>query len=361
MRPDYYAVLGVPRDADAPVIRGAYRALAARYHPDKNPGDTHANARFKALVEAYGVLGDPARRATYDAGALAPSTIVERSGNIAEAIGGVFDRLVGVRDDRPQPGRNRVYKVTVPFVDAMNGTLHTLALPDDAPCGRCDGRGFEPGAIPEICERCAGDGQLQSRPFLRASLAPCPDCGARGYVTDRPCRACDGAGSISTTRRLEIRIPPGVSHGQTLRVRGAGEPGRYGGADGDCLVHVSIMPHRHLRREGRHLIVDRPVSVFTAIAGGVIRVPTLRGARTLKVPAGVSDGATLRLAGHGLPDPHGAEPGDLLVRVALELPRDLDDEARAAVADLAARLPADACPADRAFDALYAEDPDETS
>ncbi|MCA9517813.1 MAG: DnaJ domain-containing protein [Myxococcales bacterium] len=325
--PDHYATLGVPRDADDGAIKHAYKLLAARYHPDRDRSAESAG-RFRAVLEAYTVVGDPARRAAYDAGLGDGTVPYERGSAVAEAVGGILDRLFGVRDRTARPGRNRRYRLPVSFADAMRGTPQTLAVPVDHPCDACGGRGFPMETVPELCARCHGGGTIAGRPFLRAVHAACPDCDGRGYVFATPCPDCAGRGVVARTQHFEVPLAPGTADGARLRVRGAGEPGRFGGADGDLMVEVSVTPHRHLRRAGQDIVLTRPLPVTVALVGGRVSVPTIDGQRDIKVPPGSGDGTVLRMAGYGVPGEDGAR-GDQLVTLALELPDALDDAARA--------------------------------
>ncbi|MFT7580597.1 MAG: molecular chaperone DnaJ [Myxococcota bacterium] len=316
--PDYYAVLGVDRDAGADAIRVAYRALARRFHPDRNLDDPASTGHFKTLTEAYSVLGDTTRRGAYDAGAIPEALTFEPGGSIAEAVGSLVDKLFGVRDERPRDGRNRRYRLTVGFVDAMNGTSQTIELPSDRACGVCDGRGFPPGTIPAICERCGGAGELVTRPFLRAARGACEPCEGRGFVTDATCGGCNGTGSDGATRTLTIAVPAGSDDGQTLRIRGAGERGRHGGRDGDCLVAVTVTPDARLTRDGDDVVCAVPVTVFEAILGAEIPVPTLKGSRGIRLPPGTLDQTVLRMAGFGVLPTH-----DQRVTVHVVMPNSL--------------------------------------
>jgi len=349
-RPDYYAALGVARDADAPALKAAYRRLAARLHPDRNAGQAEVAARFKGVVEAWAVLGDDARRAAYDAALQSGDALaVERASGLAEVVGGLVDGLFGVKEGRPEGGRNRVYRLTVSFADAVLALPQVLRLPTSRPCAACEGRGFPLGGVPELCGRCLGQGSIQGRPFLRSARLACPDCEGRGYALVERCEACAGAGMTAVEERVEIRLPPGCVGGERLRVRGRGEPGRWGGADGDLWVELSVAEHPVLRRDGDDLLLRRPVSVFTAMTGGSVTVPTVDGERAVRLPACSADGTVLRLAGYGARRVDG-ERGDLRVELAVELPVALGDEARAALARVAAGVAPAAFPRTRSFE-----------
>lgn len=345
--PDYYATLGLPRDADDAAVKHAYKLLAARHHPDRDKSAQSAG-RFRAILEAYAVIGDPGRRAAYDAGLGDGTVPYERGSAVAEAVGGVIDRLFGVRDRATRAGRNRRYRLAVSFADAMRGTPQALAVPVDEPCDTCGGRGFPMETVPELCARCRGGGTVAGRPFLRAVHAACPDCRGRGYVFAEACPDCAGRGVVARTERLELPLPPGTADGARLRVRGGGERGRLGGPDGDLLVEVSVTPHLHLRRAGPDILLSRPLPVTVALVGGRVTVPTIDGPREIHVPPGSGDGTLLRMAGYGVYGADGAR-GDQLVTLALELPAPPDDDARAALAQALAAVPL-TFPASRRFE-----------
>ncbi|TNF29648.1 MAG: hypothetical protein EP329_15300 [Deltaproteobacteria bacterium] len=349
-RPDYYAVLGVARDADAEEIRAAYKTLAARHHPDKNPSAGGASERFKVVVEAYAILRDPERRSAYDAALPSDDEVpVERAGGFAEAVGGLLDSLFGVKLGKPVVGRNRVYRLAVPFADAMLGTSQTLLLPVERTCAACFGRGFPPETVPEVCERCMGTGTIQARPFLRSELLPCPACDARGYTVPAWCETCAGKGVARHEETVRIPLPGGSATGDRLRVIGRGEPGRFGGEDGDLLVDIEVLRDARLRRDGDDVVLDRPVSVFTALAGGPVPVPTVDGPRAIRLPPCTPDGTVLRMAGYGVRREDG-QRGDQRVNIRVELPERLDEDARAAIVAVAARIGDRPFPAVRAFE-----------
>ena len=332
---DYYAALGVPRDADAAEIRATYRRLAARLHPDRNPGLSDATARFKGVVEAYAILGDPERRAAYDAALPSGAPSPEAASGLAEFVGGLVDGLFGVQDRRPRPGRNRVYRLDVPFADAVLAHPQRLRVPTERTCEACEGRGFPLGAIPEVCPRCLGGGAIQGRPFLRSAQLPCPSCAGRGYRLPERCPACDGRGAVEREELLELPLPAGCCGGERLRVRGRGEPGRFGGADGDLLVEVEVAPHPRLRRDGDDVVTELPVTLFEALTGAVLTVPTVEGPREVRLPACSSEGTVLRLAGYGALRADGSR-GHQRATIAVEWPDTLSDDARRALARLSA-------------------------
>ncbi len=360
-RPDYYAVLGVPRGADALAIRQAYRRLAASYHPDRHPdGSPLATVRFQRVVEAFGVLGEPGKRHTYDAGQAIDRPRVEEGKPLAELFGAVVDQLFGVRERRVERGADVLYRVELSLAEAAVGVRRELSLPRPEPCATCEGRGFPMEHLPEICERCAGRGELQVRRGLRSAVESCPDCDGRGHIPVVTCGACSGRGLRDVRRAVQIDVPAGVADGARLLVRGAGGAGRFGGEPGDCVLRVAVRPHPLLRRSGSEVVLERPVRIFDAIAGGWLTVPTLEGSRRLRLPAGTRDGAVLRMAGLGMGMPGGGR-GDQLVTVRVEWPAGLGDDARAALAALAEAAGPATFPRTASFDAAIAEQAAERS
>jgi molecular chaperone DnaJ len=323
-RTDYYAVLGVERGASLPAIKAAYRRLASAHHPDRHPSDENATQRFQALVAAYSVLGDPTRRASYDAGRHVVAMRVEPGAPWAELFGRVLDQLFGVVDRVAAPGSDTRYRLSLGYAEAALGCSRTLSLPAQDRCGGCDGRGFDLTELPSFCERCASLGTLERRPGLRGERVPCPDCDGRGYSVDHPCPDCEGSGMIGGRHEMKIQVPARAKDGQRLLVRAAGAAGRHGGTAGDCFVELQVAAHPHLTARGDDLWIDRPIPLPRALAGGWIQVPSLGGSARIRVPAGSVDGDVLRMEGYGLPRP-GGDRGDQLVTLAVEMPESLSE------------------------------------
>ena len=357
-RPDYYAVLGVRRDAEPLAIKQAFRRLAGLYHPDRHQGDERATARFQALVEAYEVLGRPESRAAHDSGRDPGGVRLEPGSGITELLGQVVDQLFGVRERRPRAGRDREYRLEISFEEMALGAERSVVLPRDVPCPRCDGRGFPLEALPEICERCAGYGEIQRRQGLRRVAQVCDDCLGRGYqvAVGEGCAECDGSGQTGAVQDLTISIPSGVRDGAKLRIRGAGEPGTLGAPPGDCLVIVSVRAHAHLTRDGDHLRLERPVDVFRGMTGGWLSVPTVEGPRRVRLSPATRHGSVLRMTGLGVRRADGTR-GDQLVAVHVEMPEALDEALVQQLQGLAERVPADAFPRVRDFEVTQAGGP----
>ncbi|MBD90352.1 MAG: hypothetical protein CL940_08445 [Deltaproteobacteria bacterium] len=319
---DYYAVLGVERDAAISSIKAAYRRLASAHHPDRNPTDGEATTRFQSLVQAYDVLGDSARRAAYDAGRPVEVMQVEPGAPLAEVFGRVLDQLFGVVDRVSVRGDDTRYRLELSFAEAELGCSRVLSLPRERPCAACDGRGFDLSELPKFCGRCASLGTLERRPELRSERVPCPDCQGRGFLVERPCEACGGTCVTEEREDLTIQIPPRSQDGQRLLVRGAGGAGRGSGQAGDCYVELHVQPHPQLQVRGKDLWLKRPIPLPKALAGGWLEVPALSGVERIQLPPGSRDGDVLRMRGHGLSRESGKR-GDLFVELTIEMPADL--------------------------------------
>jgi molecular chaperone DnaJ len=333
---DYYEVLGVPRDADAAAIKDAFRKLAMQYHPDRNkaPG---AEERFKQIAEAYAVLSDAKKRADYDAG-VAPEEpfggvdleSIFREFGFGETI---FDRFFGGRSRGPRRGADIEIEAMVPLERIARGGEETVRYRRIAPCPECKGSGAQPGTKPRPCAGCGGTGEKISTRreqgvYIRR-LATCPDCGGRGSVIDKPCAACAGAGEVEREESLALKIPPGAEDGLVLRVPGKGyaSPEPRGQA-GDLLVVVRSAPDPRFERQGADLWRLQEIGAADAVLGAEIKVPTLDGEISVKVPPGTQPDWRLRLRGKGLPRFGARGRGDLYVRLAVKLPERVGPEER---------------------------------
>ena len=354
---DYYAALGIAKDADQATVKKAYRALAAELHPDRNPG---GEERFKAVSEAYDVLSDTGRRKEYDeARSLFGSGRVPRAGggrpgqggfdlgDLFGQAGGVGDVLGGLfgggggrsRGSGPRRGEDVEATVTLSFLDALHGVTVPLRLTSAGVCDTCRGSGAAPGTTPHACGVCGGQGMVSRNQGSFSFAEPCRACKGSGSVVDTPCPTCRGTGSQAKERTLTVRVPAGVATGQKVRLAGKGTPGERGGPAGDLLVRVTVHPHPVFGRRGEHLTVSVPVTYPEAALGAQVAVPTPAGQVTLKVPAGTSSGRTFRVKGRGFPKKGGT--GDLLVTVDVAVPQTMSDEARAALQAYAATIPED--------------------
>jgi molecular chaperone DnaJ len=342
---DYYKILGVAPTASDKEITRAYRKLAKELHPDTNPG---SEERFKEVTAANDVLGDPQRRKEYDdvrrlgpmAGGFtgAPGgTNFRFEGDIGDLFGG-FSSLFNRGRNRPQRGGDIEAALHLSFRDAVNGITTSVNLPTNDPCPTCRGSGAAPGTGFAVCERCEGRGVLNDDqgPFSLSSV--CPVCNGRGGRIVTPCASCHGTGRAPSSRKVNVRIPPGVENGQRIRLKAKGEPGRGGGPAGDLFVDVHVAPEDGFGRRGRHVTTSVTVSVVQAMLGDQVEVPTLDDPVTLKVPAGVQPGTTMRVRGRGVPAAGKHHAGDLLVSVNVRVPRRLTKAQRAAVDQLATAL-----------------------
>ncbi|WP_121254517.1 molecular chaperone DnaJ [Nocardioides ferulae] len=359
---DFYAELGVKKDATADEIKKAYRKLARAHHPDSNPGDTGKHDKFKRVAEAYDVVGDPEKRKKYDemrslygsggfrggfpggqggGGGFDLNDLLRdrAAGGAGGGFGDMFGDLFGGFGGRSRAGRSRPQKgadvessATIKFTDALEGVTISLRLTSDAACPGCSGTGGKPGTKPHICAECEGNG------FVVASVGgaftmnePCPACGGRQLVYDEPCPTCQGSGRGTSARTISARIPAGVKDGQRIRLRGKGAPGEHGGPAGDLFVTVKVTPHRIFGRKGDNLTIEVPISFDEAALGAEIKIPTIDGAPvTLRVPAGTPNGRTFRVRGKGARRADGTV-GDLLATVTVHVPAVLDAAARQAV------------------------------
>jgi len=332
---DYYEVLGVSRTAPEDEIKKAYRKLALKYHPDRNPGNKQAEEKFKEISEAYAVLSDAEKRKTYD---LRGQAGVREGGfegftnvdDIYSQFGDIFGDFFGRRYYTPEtvaePGADLRTDISVTFTEAALGTEKELHFRKGTVCPVCRGTGAKGGAPPTPCPTCGGTGHVVKRSakaggFFSVSSI-CPKCHGAGQIVGTPCPACAGAGAAEKPVTIKLRVPPGTSDGDTLRLRGQGEPGTHGGPPGDLYVAVHVLPHEHFTRSNNDVIHEAEVDFVTAALGGEIEVPTLTGHATLKIPAGTQSGQILRLRGQGIKPPRGKQ-GDMLVKVLITVPKKL--------------------------------------
>ena len=344
-----YAELGVPRNASQADIKKAYRKLAREFHPDRNPGDSKAEDRFKRISEAYETLSDTDKRRQYDAVGDRPAggPQFDAAGfrdaggiDLSDLLGGIFRGRRGGEGPRAaaERGNDLQVGVTVTFADSLAGARLTIPLDRLGPCTVCNATGAKPGTSPTICPECRGRGvKAHSQGFFSLS-APCDRCGGAGTIIEHPCETCRGEGRVRQTKRYVVRIPAGVKDGQRIRLPGKGEAGRHGGPSGDLFVQVSVEPSEIFTRRGDDVIVDVPVLFVEAAAGATIEVPTPDGDSVrLKVAAGTNDGVLLRVKGRGAPVAGDSDRrGNLLARVRIVVPKKLTKAQRDALDRLAA-------------------------
>ncbi len=346
---DYYDVLGVGRDASSDEIKKAYRKLAVRYHPDRNPGDKSAEDQFKEASEAYGVLGDAEKRSRYDrfghagvggAGQPVNSEIFADFQDLFRgSVFDVFGDMFGGGDRHgPARGRDIQYELSIDFDEPKEESRKRILVSRAEPCDSCRGSGVEAGKQPILCGRCGGRGQETfSRGFMVMSRT-CSGCGGSGKIVRDPCRECAGNGRTPREREITVRLPAGIADGNQLRVPGEGEPGARGGPSGDLYVRVHVRPRRGLRREDSDVLGEATISFPQAVLGTEIPVATIWGEETLRIPAGTQPHTILRLRNKGFPALRSRGRGSHLVRILVEVPRKLSDRSRAAVEALAAEI-----------------------
>ncbi len=353
---DYYQVLEVTKSVDDGELKSAYRRLAMKYHPDRNPGDKVAEERFKEAAEAYAVLADAEKRSLYDRfghagvrsspgagpGGFDPSVFSE-FGDLNDILGNMFgfgDLFGGARRrGGPQRGADLRYDLEIAFEEAAKGTETAIQIPRQEACDTCSGTGAAPGSTPSTCSQCRGQGQVRYQQGFLTVARTCSLCRGTGKMITKPCATCRGDGRVTRERKLTVKIPAGIDTGQQLRLANEGEAGSGGGPAGHLYVVVHVQEHAFFRREGINLFCEIPVNFTTVALGGEIQVPTLDSTESVKVPEGTQTGTTLRLRGKGLPEVGGRTRGDLFATVQVQTPRKLTKEQRHLLDQLSKVLP----------------------
>jgi len=335
---DYYEVLGVSRTASADEIKKAYRRLAMKYHPDRNKEDSGAETKFKEAKEAYEVLRDTDKRATYDrfghdavhGGMGAGPGAGFGAGGFGDIFGDVFGDIFGGggRQRRSQVfrGADLRYELGLDLETAVTGETVTIDVPTQVACSTCGGSGAKQGTDPVKCTTCGGVGQVRMQQGFFSIQQTCPACKGAGTTIGDPCVDCHGRGRVHKTRTLSVKVPPGVDDGDRIRLSGEGEAGRNGGPAGDLYVEIRVKPHKLFTREGADLACEVPISIAAATLGGEVELPTLNGHVSLKIPAGTQSGKVFRLRGKGVHTVRDPRKGDLFARVAVETPVNLTSE-----------------------------------
>jgi molecular chaperone DnaJ len=343
---DYYDVLGVDRSAGTEDLKRAYRKLAMRYHPDRNPGDKEAEERFKEVGEAYSVLSDPEKRRRYDTFGHAGQQMPDFGSFSFDSAFDLFDMFFGggrrsARRSGPQRGADLRLTVDITFEESVFGARRTVEVPRAAACPDCSGSGAAPGTSPTACPECGGAGQVrravQSIFGQMATVTPCPRCRGEGRVVEHPCARCRGRGLVDERKTLEVTIPAGVDADVQVRVAGEGEAGPHGGPPGDLYIGFRIAAHPQLVRRGQDLLYELPVSVAQAALGDRITVPTVDGETVVEVPPGTQHGRVIKLAGHGVPHVRTGRRGDQICVVRVVVPTHLTGEERALYEKLGGR------------------------
>ncbi|HEX7380572.1 MAG TPA: molecular chaperone DnaJ [Nevskiaceae bacterium] len=324
---DFYATLGVPRTAGEDELKRAYRKLAMKYHPDRNPGDRSAEEHFKAVNEAYEVLSDARKREVYDRygheGLERGSAAAGGFGGFADIFGDVFSDIFGGARGGPRAGADLRYRLDLTLEQAAFGTVETIHLPTAEACSACHGYGTADGKPPHECPTCHGAGRVRVQQGFFVLQQACPTCHGRGTAIGNPCKTCRGSGQVRRDKTLEVKIPAGVDTGDRIRLTGEGGPGDHGAPPGDLYVQVQVKPHPIFERDGTHLYCDVPVGFTVAALGGDVDVPTLYGRKVLHVPEATQTGQVLRIAGMGIKPVRGGAAGDLRCRLVVETPVNL--------------------------------------
>ncbi|QBG48801.1 molecular chaperone DnaJ [Verrucomicrobia bacterium S94] len=357
---DYYEVLGVSKNATADEIKKAYRKVAMKYHPDRNPGDKEAEEKFKEASEAYEVLTDADKKARYDQ--FGHQAFAPGGGGFGNGFGGgfhdasdIFEQVFGGgfnindlfggggggrrRSSGPARGSDLRYDLDVDFEEAALGSHRTLTLPVSETCRKCSGSGAEPGTSKTTCPTCGGRGQVSSGGGFIQFSQTCPTCGGAGEIISHPCSACNGTGSIKERKTIKLRIPAGIESGSRQRLPGKGEAGARGGPAGDLFIVFHVRDHELFKRSDLDIYCEVPVPFHIAMLGGEIQVPTIHGGAKLKIPAGTESGKIFRLRGQGVQDAaHGHGKGDQHVQVKIEVPTRLSGKEKKAMQQLVEQL-----------------------
>lgn len=349
---DYYEILGLKKGASDDEIKRAFRKLAMKYHPDKNPGDKKAEEEFKQVNEAYSVLSDPDKKEKYDRfghAGVDPNAGFGGGGGFG-GFGGaggfedIFDMFGGMfggggggqrRRNGPMKGNDLQKSMTITFEEAAFGTKKDMQISKYVQCETCKGTGAKPGTSKTTCSKCGGSGEIhtmQKTPFgTFQSASPCPDCNGTGQVNEHPCQDCGGSGKVRKTVRIAVDIPAGVDNDSVISIRGQGEPGSNGGPSGDLYVVLNVKKHKLFDRKGQDLWLEIPISFNQAALGDEITVPTLEGKVSYKIPAGTQPGTVFRLKNKGVKSVRSSRMGDLYVRVILEVPTKLSGKQKKAI------------------------------
>ncbi len=351
---DYYEVLGVAKNASDDELKKAYRKLAMKHHPDRNPDGKDSEEKFKEAKEAYEMLSDPRKREAYDRfghAGVDPNAAGMGGGQggfggFSDVFGDIFGDIFGAAGGaRGGGGRSNVYRgadlrysMEVSLEQAANGYATEIRVPSWENCDTCNGTGAKPGTKPKACHTCGGQGSVRMQQGFFSIQQTCPTCHGSGKVIPDPCGTCDGVGRVKKTKTLEVRIPAGIDSGMRIRSTGNGEPGINGGPTGDLYVEIQVREHGVFQRDGDDLHCEIPISMVTAALGGKVQVPTLAGRAEIDLPEGTQSGKTFRLRGKGIKGVRSSYPGDLYAHVAVETPVRLNEKQKKLLRDLEASL-----------------------
>ncbi len=351
---DYYEILNVDKGADQATIKKAYRRIAMKFHPDRNPDDAKADEKFKEATEAYEILSDQEKRSAYDqyghAGVDPQAGGFGGGGNgsFSDIFGDVFGDIFGGggpggggRSRGPQRGSDLQYTLELDLEQAVKGSTVKIRVPTLVACDTCDGDGAKPGSSPTTCTTCGGVGQVRMQQGFFSVQQTCPNCRGRGQMISDPCNSCHGQGRKEERKSLSVKVPAGVDTGDRIRLSGEGEAGPTGGPNGDLYVQIQVRDHALFERDGKHLFCEVPIGFVDAALGGELEVPTLDGRVKLKIPSETQTGKLFRLRGKGVAPVRGGSVGDLMCRVVVETPVKLNKKQKALLEEFKEMMEAD--------------------
>lgn len=363
---DYYELLEVSREADDKTIKSAYRRMAMRFHPDKNPGDAEAEARFKQCSEAYDCLKDPQKRAAYDrfghaayqqgmgGGGHGGAGMGAEFGDIGDIFESIFGSAFGgggaAGRQQARRGADLRYDMEVSLEEAFQGTQTEISIEVSQTCDSCEGSGAEPGTTKRGCNMCAGHGKVRAQQGFFVVERTCPTCHGRGEVIEKPCRSCGGEGRVDRPQTIEVDIPPGVDSGTRIRLSGKGEAGPFGSPPGDLYIFLHVKRHKVFEREGTTLLTRVPITFTTAALGGAIEIPGIDGEMiSVEIPAGIQSGKQLRKRGAGMPVLQGRGRGDMVIEIIVETPTRLTARQKEILRELQETETGEECPQSKGF------------